>query len=164
MDSIEDFYDDYATDPSLARLRSRSQMVWPMGEHDSCDLAVLADSPIFLDLEEVSAVGEMFAAMNPYFSYVLKFFEGVVAPAPSEWQAAKALVSREIRLTKPKAWIPVGTVSCELLGVPQWHPATSSVQIDHSHSGAFVVQGGWKDCKEAIDILLDPKAGFVSRG
>jgi hypothetical protein len=164
-DSLDDVMDGYAMDPSLARLRRVSPIAWAMGAPpESCGVAVLADTPAFLTTREFAVVGEMFKDLSPRLIYVIKFWEGLPGLKGSEWKAAKALVAREVALTKPRAWLPCGPVSCGLLGVKAWQPAVAAIEVGYTRGGIPVVQGRWQHCKETVDMLLDPDAGFQKRG
>lgn len=166
MDSLNSVYDDYTVDPSLARLRSSLRPLYPMGHSTATmELCVLADNDISVTEEDWGLIWETFSEYNPRLTHVIKFASEVgTTPRPPEWQAAKALVSREVALTQPKAWIPVGSVACELLGVSPWISAVAAVQVDYSKGGAPIVQGRWHTCLATLRVVLDAEVGFVNRG
>jgi hypothetical protein len=163
VDDLNAVYDDYTVDPSLARLRSERAPLYPMGHPTgTMELCVLADNDVSVTEEDWANIWEVFSEYNPRLTHVIKFSRAT--PRPAEWQAAKALVAREVSLTKPRAWVPVGPVSCELLGVSPWIPAVAGVQVDYSKAGAPIVQGRWHTILATLYVLLDEEAGFVSRG
>jgi len=162
MDSLQSVHDDYAMDPSLARLRRLGPLVWN-GEGGQADLVVLVDTPKFLEASEFRNLQPLFG-MSMRLVYVIKFWEGLSGLTAAEWQAAKALVAREVALARPRAWLPVGPVACELLGAAPWQPVVAAIAVAYTRGGAPIVQGRWADCKATLDVLLDEEAGFARRG
>lgn len=161
-DSLEAVYDEYALDPGLHRPRGLSPVVWPDGHAPGiAEVCVLADSPLWVGREEWLQAAELLRDYKPRITYVFKFEKGN-PPRREEWQAAKALVAREVRLTRPRFWVPVGPASCDLLGVPVWQNIVASMQVDYLKSSSVAIQGGWSAVRKTADVLFGEE--FATRG
>lgn len=161
---LEQVYEDYAVDPSLARLRSQVRPLYPLEDNtDPMRVCVLADNEFLCNENDWQQVKEALAGYGPRLTHVMKFRD-VLSARPEEWQAAKSLVSREIRLTSPEAWVAVGPLACELLGVQAWSHVVAAVDVARTPGGTLVVQGRWPNVRKVLDIFLDEDAGFARRG
>lgn len=117
MDTVEQVFGEYQIDPSLAR--RRDEMFRPMPFTMPIDIAILMDQHGQMDVAHYEAMHTAFKDRNIVVTSIIKWRVNALETwiSSSEWQAAKALVRREMACYHPRVVVVVGIRGYDLLDV-----------------------------------------------